>query len=95
MKLRMSPAHVREEDNVAATVAVVDAVAEGSSLLREILEVIELEVMEEIVEVADVPTNVASSVEFGERLNAIIACRSKYYEITFLLVGNQPPYEES
>jgi hypothetical protein len=82
MKLTMRPAHVREEDTTAETVAVIGDVAEGSSPLGGSIELIELaatEGTEEMVDVSDVETDVASSVKFVERLNAILACRSRCY----------------
>jgi hypothetical protein len=41
MKLTMRPAHVREEDTTTETVAVADAVAEGSNQLGGSMELIE------------------------------------------------------
>lgn len=76
----MRPAHVREGDSTSETVAVTEAVAEGSDLLRESTKLIELAAtveVEEMVEVSDVEIVIASSVKFVERLNAIVACRSR------------------
>lgn len=78
----MRPAHVREEDITAEAVAVIDAVAEGSNLLGGSIELIELtatDETEETVEVSDVETDVANSVKFVERLNAIVAYKPRWY----------------
>jgi hypothetical protein len=75
-KFTVRPAHVREEDVTAETVAVTTAVARGSNPLGGPIEVIELAVVwetEEIVEVSKVEVEVAGSEKFVERLNAIVA----------------------
>jgi hypothetical protein len=75
-KLTMRPAHVREEDATAETVVVAGAVAEGSNPLGGSMELIELaatDETEEMIEVSDVEIDVANSVKFVERLNAIVA----------------------
>jgi hypothetical protein len=76
MKLTMRPAHVREGGTTAETVAVTDAVAERSCPLGGSNELIELAAMdktEDRVEVSDVDIDVADSVKFMERLDAIVA----------------------
>lgn len=82
MKLTMRPAHVREGDTTAETVAVTDAVAEGSNPLGGSMELIELAATDETektVEVSDVEIDVANSVKFVERLNAIVMYKSRCY----------------
>lgn len=72
----MRPAHVREEDVTAETVAVTVAVASGNNPLGGTIELIELAVaeeMEETIEVSEVKVDVADSEKFVERLNAIVA----------------------
>jgi hypothetical protein len=79
-KSTMRPAHVREEDITAETVAVTGAVAEGSSPLGGSMKLIELtatDETEEMVEVSDVEIDVANSVKFVERLNAIVAYKPR------------------
>jgi hypothetical protein len=77
VELTMRPAHVREEDTTAEAVATVDAVAEGSNPLGGSIELMELAAMDEV---SDVEIDVANSVKFVERLNAIVAYKSRYYD---------------
>jgi hypothetical protein len=90
MKLTMRPAHVREEDNTVETVVVTDAVAEGSNPLGGSMVFMEFaasEEAEEMVEVRDVVTDVAKSVKFVERLNAIVVYKSRCYSDHILACG--------
>lgn len=78
----MRPAHVREEDNTVETVAVTEAVAEGSNPLGGSMVLMELtatDETDEMVEVSDVEIDVANPVKFVERLNAIVAYKSRCY----------------
>jgi hypothetical protein len=79
MKLKMRPAHVWGEDITTGTVAAIEDVAERCSPLGLSIELAAMEAAEEKVDDSDAETDVASSVEFDERLNAIIACRSRCY----------------
>ena len=64
---------------MAIILVVTDDVAEGSNLLGGSTELIKLAAKDiaEMAEVGDVEIDVANSVKFVDRLNAIVAYRSR------------------